>query len=372
MGQDDEAARPLVRLAAETQAVYERNAARFDAARPKGLFERPWLDRFLADLPPGGRLLDLGCGSGEPIAAYLIDRGHRVTGLDASPAMLALARAKRPDGDWRLCDMRGLDLPERFNGILGWDSFFHLTRPEQRDLLPRLAAHLRPGGKLMLTVGPAEGEVGGRVGDDAVYHASLSPVAYREILAANGLTVENFVIDDPDCDRHTVLLARKAAPAAARIRLLRDQDVPALVRLFHDAVQEIGSRDYTAEQVAAWSPAPPDPAAFLARVRDGRQVYVAVDADDEPLGFIELEADGRIDCFYCRPDVAGSGVGAALYAHLEDTAVAQGFDALNVEASEAARRFFERRGFALLHRRDFQRRGVALHNYKMAKRLAGN
>lgn len=213
MGREDHTEASFKQLAAETQEVYQRNAARFDAERSKSLFERAWLEAFLTGLPPDAQLLDLGCGSGDPIAAYFLDRGYKVTGLDGAPAMLDLARAKLPAGDWRLGDMRDLNLPERFHGILGWNSFFHLTRPDQRALLPRLAAHLKPAGKLMLTVGPSDGEVDGQVGGDTVYHASLSPVEYRETLAANGLKVESFVIDDPDCLGHTVLLARKTAPA---------------------------------------------------------------------------------------------------------------------------------------------------------------
>ena len=97
----------LSRLASRTQAVYERNAQRFDAERPKGLHERLWLDRFLDGLPPGGKILDLGCGAGIPIAAYFIGKGFAVTGLDASAAMIRLAKNVMPDGDWREGDMRG-------------------------------------------------------------------------------------------------------------------------------------------------------------------------------------------------------------------------------------------------------------------------
>lgn len=132
-----------------------------------------------------------------------------MTGLDASAAMLQLARAKLPEGDWRHVDMRGLDLGEVFDGIIGWNSFFHLNPGEQRALLPRIAAHLAPGGILMLTVGPEAGEVGGHVGDDPVYHSSLDPKDYREILASHGVDVTAFVAEDPDCERQTVLLARK-------------------------------------------------------------------------------------------------------------------------------------------------------------------
>jgi SAM-dependent methyltransferase len=41
-------------------------------------------------------VLDIGCGSGQPIAAYLAGRGHRVAGIDGSPEMIALFRANLP------------------------------------------------------------------------------------------------------------------------------------------------------------------------------------------------------------------------------------------------------------------------------------
>lgn len=197
-------------LARRTQAVYESNAARFDAERPKKLHERVWLDRWLARVADGGSLLDLGCGAGDPIAAYLLERGYRVTGVDFSEPMLAIARRCLPAARWIQGDMRELALGEQFNGILGWNSFFHLTQVEQRALIPRLADHLLPGGSLMLTVGPVAGEVTGHVGDDLVYHASLAPAEYRHILCQCGLQLDAFVAEDPTCDEQTVLLARKS------------------------------------------------------------------------------------------------------------------------------------------------------------------
>jgi SAM-dependent methyltransferase len=196
-------------LAATTQDVYERRAARFDAERSKRLHERAWLDRFLALVAPGGLVLDLGCGAGDPVAAYMASQGYRVVGVDASRAMLAIASQRYPDGDWRFGDMRTLDLPERFDGIIGWNSFFHLTAEEQRAVLPLLAAHLADDGALMLTVGHEAGEVEGRVGGDRVYHASLDPEEYRQRLAELGIPVVTFVAEDPECDHQTVLLARK-------------------------------------------------------------------------------------------------------------------------------------------------------------------
>ncbi|MZR30460.1 class I SAM-dependent DNA methyltransferase [Sneathiella litorea] len=196
-------------LAKTTQDVYERNADRFDAERLKTLFERNWLDRFLSFVPDKGNVLDLGCGAGDPIASYIISKGYVLTGVDASAAMLRLARGKFPDGDWRQMDMRALDMPERFHGIIGWDSFFHLTRAEQRSVLPKIAEQLHPLGALLLTVGADDGEVSGQVGDDAVYHASLSIKEYTTILETCGLKVVNFRPEDPNCMFRTILLAQK-------------------------------------------------------------------------------------------------------------------------------------------------------------------
>ncbi len=196
-------------LAARTQEIYERHAARFDAERAKGLHERVWLDRFLDLVRPGGRVLDLGCGAGEPIAAYMLERGFDVVGFDASRAMLEIAERRFPNTEWRHGDMRSLDLGEAFDGIIAWNSFFHLMPDEQRDVLGRMAGHLGRGAALMITVGDRPGTVVGRVGGDPVYHASLAPVEYESILDDAGVEVVDFVREDPDCYEQTVLLGRK-------------------------------------------------------------------------------------------------------------------------------------------------------------------
>ena len=158
------------------------------------------------------------------------------------------------------------------------------------------------------------------------------------------------------------------------VRAYRPTDAPRLANILHTAVHAVGARDYTTAQLEAWSPAPILSERFHERVSDGRSVWVAVSKDDVPLAFIELEPDGHIDCFYRHPDVAGKGIGKALFDRLKTAAITAGIRRLHVEASEAARRFFLREGFRCLERHEFELRGVHIHNYEMELRLssAGN
>ncbi|WP_299281230.1 class I SAM-dependent methyltransferase [uncultured Tateyamaria sp.] len=193
----------------DTREVYERQAAAYDATRSRALFEARWLARFTNGLTAGARVLDLGCGAGEPIARWFIAEGFAVTGVDFASSMLDIARTRWPDGDWRQADMRDLDLGETFDGIVAWDSFFHLRPDAQRSCIAHMARHLAPGGSLLITVGPRAGEVSGTVGGEAVYHASLSPAEYATCLEDNGLRMTGFLAEDPETQNHSVLMARK-------------------------------------------------------------------------------------------------------------------------------------------------------------------
>lgn len=200
--------------AASIMGLYERHAAAFDAQRGKSLFERGWLDRFTAMVPPGGTVLDLGCGSGEPIARHLVDSGFRVSGVDSSPAMIAYGRARFPDQDWQVADMRGLALGRRFGGILAWNSFFHLDPGDQRRMFPVFRDHAADGAALMFTSGPSHGVAMGRFEGEPLFHSSLDPAEYRALLEANGFRVVAHRAEDPDCGGHTIWLAQGEDQAA--------------------------------------------------------------------------------------------------------------------------------------------------------------
>lgn len=189
-------------------ALYERHAAAFDRDRGKRLVERAWFERFRDVMPGGADVLDLGCGSGEPVARFLTDAGHRVTGVDSSPTLIDLCRSRFPDETWIAGDMRDVSLSRRFGGIVAWNSFFHLTPDDQRAMFKVFRDHAEPGAALMFTSGPKAGEAIGAYQGEALYHASLDTDEYEALLAAHGFSTVQHVVEDQDCGGLTVWLAR--------------------------------------------------------------------------------------------------------------------------------------------------------------------
>jgi SAM-dependent methyltransferase len=174
----------------------------------KQVFENAWLDRFLPLQPPRADVLDIGCGSGEPIGRYLIEKGHAVTGADSSPELVEICRGHFPDQGWRVADMRTLSLAHLFNGILAWDSFFHPCPDDQRRMFPIFREHAAPRAALMFTCGPSHGEVIGSYRGEPLYHASLGEPEYRSLLDSHGFDVVSHVVEDPNCGGHTIWLAQ--------------------------------------------------------------------------------------------------------------------------------------------------------------------
>lgn len=201
----------MLSAADEIIGIYERHARDYEKDRGRSLFEKSWLDRFAALLPPGGTILDIGCGFAEPIAAYFIARGFSVIGVDSSPSMIAACRSQFPDNEWRTGDMRTLELREAFDGVIAWDSFFHLTPDDQRRMFAVFGKHAAADAALMFTSGPSHGEAVGEYHGNPLYHASLDPAEYRTLLTDEGFRVVAHIAEDADCNGHTVWLAQRGS-----------------------------------------------------------------------------------------------------------------------------------------------------------------
>jgi SAM-dependent methyltransferase len=178
---------------------YERHARDWDADRNRYVDpwnDKPWHDRFIAALPAEATVLDLGCGSGSPVAKHMAEHGLHVTGVDSSPTLISLCRERLPDHEWLVGDMRLLQVRRRFDGILAWDSFFHLTPDDQRWMFDVFARHAASSAVLMFNSGPAQGESVGTYRGDSLYHASLNPDEYAALLGTIGFEVVTHAVED--------------------------------------------------------------------------------------------------------------------------------------------------------------------------------
>jgi SAM-dependent methyltransferase len=190
--------------------LYYRHANAWVGARLRAghLCEPGWLEKFCGLICAGGWVLDIGCAAGQPMATYLVEHGYSVTGVDSSKAMIELFHERLPNQEALVADMRTLSLKRVFPGILAWDSFFHLNHDDQRRMFPIFRAHASPGAALMFTSGPAHGEAIGQLEGEALYHASLDPTEYRQLLESHHFDVVATVPEDQSCSGRTVWLAQ--------------------------------------------------------------------------------------------------------------------------------------------------------------------
>lgn len=111
--------------------------------------EEPAMHALVDALAPGSEVLDAACGTARH-GAYIAARGHRLTGLDRSPDMLAKARAKLPEATFMEGDLEALPFEDaRFDAVLCGLALVHL--PKLDKAMAEFARVLRPGGRLIVS-----------------------------------------------------------------------------------------------------------------------------------------------------------------------------------------------------------------------------
>ena len=165
---------------------------------------------FVALLPADGRVLDAGCGSGRDALAFH-RRGFRVTAMEASESLAALARAHTglpievmtfDDIAWR----------EAFDGVWACASLLHVARAELPAAVGRLRDALVPGGVLWMSFkyGTEERTVAGRTFTDMDEALALGLLAATGGLELIGMDVSGDVRADHTGERWLSVLCRRA------------------------------------------------------------------------------------------------------------------------------------------------------------------
>ncbi|MCG2840307.1 class I SAM-dependent methyltransferase [Sandaracinobacter sp. RS1-74] len=148
-----------------------------------------------ANLPPSSAIVDVGCGSGMPIAQVLAEDGFAVFGIDASPLLIAAFRRRFPHLE-AACEPAE-DSPffhRSFAGAVSIGLLFLLPEERQRAILGRVADALEPGGRFLFSspAQPCEWR------DSLTGRLSRSPgrPVYAQWLEASGLHLSGCHLDE--------------------------------------------------------------------------------------------------------------------------------------------------------------------------------
>jgi SAM-dependent methyltransferase len=171
-----------------------------------------YVDLVLAGLQSGAKVLDLGCGTGNPIAKYIFEKGFCVVAVDQSEKMLEIAKKQVPKAEFIHSDMINVELANGFGAAIAWDSIFHVERNHHSAIFHELAKSLEHGGRLLLSVGGsgAEGFTSEMYGH-TFFYSGHEPEVTRKLLEAEGFEIAFWEVDDPSSHGHIAIVARKMA-----------------------------------------------------------------------------------------------------------------------------------------------------------------
>jgi cyclopropane fatty-acyl-phospholipid synthase-like methyltransferase len=172
-------------------------------------------------LEPGSVVLDLGCGTGRPIATHLAAMGFRICGIDQSPAMLALAQTRLPAHQWIRAEIESVAFDRTFAAAIAWDSLFHIPRAHHEDIFARVRRALPTGGRFALTAGGSDHPAFiDSMLDQQFFYDSHPPSVTMTLLEGAGFRIEHqeyLNVPDGARDKGRIALVAAAAPRA-RIR----------------------------------------------------------------------------------------------------------------------------------------------------------
>ena len=154
------------------------------------------------------------------------------------------------------------------------------------------------------------------------------------------------------------------------IREFRIGDEMALHAVFHSAIHEIASQNYTLEQVNAWAPQAFDRGTWIARMRAIRPFVV--ETEGKIVAYADIQPTGYINHFFVSGSHARAGIGTMLMNRIHEAARMQGIKVLTSDVSRTAQRFFERFRFVVVENRAPVIRGVVIPNALMRRELLAN
>ena len=133
---------------------YDQAGAGYHAIRPVDGLDVGLLPELHHQIRPRALILDVGCGTGVPIARQLADLGHEVVGVDLSMAQLVLAKSHVPNLRGVAADMTALPIGAGvFDALVSYYAVIHVPRDDHGAVFREFRRVLRPEGSALLRIG---------------------------------------------------------------------------------------------------------------------------------------------------------------------------------------------------------------------------
>lgn len=172
----------------ENEASYDKIANVWDQVRKP--FVDPMIQRLVKNLEQGSKILDVGCGTGYPVAKYLSEKGFYVTGIDISEKMILKVKGLNlVHATFEKQEILSYQTDQMFEAVIAFDSLFHIPLCYQKDIYPKIASLLLPGGFFLFTHGKVKGSVQGEMLGSLFTYSALDLDEVVNLLEKNGFKI---------------------------------------------------------------------------------------------------------------------------------------------------------------------------------------
>lgn len=190
---------------------YDRIAPGYARSRGWPEWQMREFRKLMRLLPPGGRVLDMGCGTGRVLKKF-DERGFRVTGIDQSPQMVKEARRFIRRGRFHRRSMVAPGLRGgSFDGVMSFFAIFHVPHQDQPEVFRQIRRLLAPGGHFLITLsdfGEPSTYIGPHCGEWMYWSGVSLAESLRRIRRA-GLEILSRKTMGPREDRNTWIIGRR-------------------------------------------------------------------------------------------------------------------------------------------------------------------
>ena len=129
------------------------------ATHTASLHPHLYAQKFMKMLPPSSKIIDIGCGPGRD-AKIFQQQGLKVTGIDFSPKMIAMAKLNTPQAEFHVMDIEKLNFPKNtFDGVWASASFLHIPKKNMPYVLNTIHSFLKPERIFYLSVKKGTNEI---------------------------------------------------------------------------------------------------------------------------------------------------------------------------------------------------------------------